>query len=170
MAKRRKSLRLYEHERKALVQFYLDRRIPIDQYEGRPDDLVALTTDFNAATARGELLHYMRTERKLGRWPRLGKDHEKPPKCADLSAEETEILVDIYYQNVAMFDSGSDNVAYSAEIAELIEKEFALATGRFVPAHLLNAKLTALRKRGMLPKAQKPPELGDGFSDIDEVG
>lgn len=95
----------------------------------------------------------MRNERKCGRWVKLGSNHEPSPPRIELSAEETESLVAIYQVNVADQAIGSDNIAYSQEIADLIADEFARLTGRVVPTHHLIGKLTALRKRGLLPKA-----------------
>ena len=65
-----------------------------------------------------------------------------------------------------------DVLAYDPEIADLIAKEFSACTGRIVPAHLLVAKLTALRKRGLLPKVEDRPKRDEdtGFMDIDDVG
>lgn len=174
----KKSIRLYEHERALLVELYLRWRIPIDQFENRPEEWEAFNTEWKRQSGRndlpGELLHYMRTQRKRGLWVRLEENARPAPPVADLSPEETEILVKIFREHVTELDNGSDVLAYDDEIAGLISKEFSAEAGRIVPAHELVAKLTALRKRGLLPKTGRwDREDGDsddaGFTDIGEI-
>lgn len=171
---RRRSIRLFDHERRLLVEMYLRRRIPIEQYESRSADLADLVEEWYRLTRRrdtgGELIHYMRTQRKQGQWVRFGGNHQTAPPLPELSAEEIEILVDIYYENVTVLGNGSDVLAYEDETKLFIAREFADQAGRIVAADDLVAKLTAIRKRGLLPKVRdhKKPD-GAGFSDIDEV-
>jgi hypothetical protein len=175
MATRRKSIKLLPNERQDLVDVYLEWRIPIDQYEIRPDDLRAFVNEWQQRCGRkdapGEVLHYMRTQRKRGLWVTFDGQHESTPNGASFTADEIEILVCIFHDNVTVLESGSDVLAYDDEIADLIAKGFAEQTGRIVPAHQLIAKLTALRKRGLLTKVgervQGSSEIG--FSDIDQV-
>jgi hypothetical protein len=106
-------------------------------------------------------------------WVRFEGNHELTPPQADLSAEEGELLVAIYQDHVADLAHGSDVIAYDPEIGELLAKEFAADAGRIVPAPQLIAKLTAFRKRGLLPKAAEVPKHDNdeiGFGDIDQVG
>jgi hypothetical protein len=173
MTTRRKSLRLVDHERELLVKLYLRWRIPVDQFEKRPRELAAFTGEWSTLSGRSDLatdvLHYMRTRRKRGLWVRFDGDHEAGPPCLDLSAEETEILVAIYTEVTAL-RSGSDEIGYDAEVQSLIAKEFAAETGRVVPVHELVAKLTALRKRGLLPPKDPHADGGvEGFTDMDKV-
>lgn len=175
MAKRRKSIRLLEHERQLLIQLYLKWRIPVDQYEARPDDLEGLCEEWRSLCGRcdtnEEILHYMRNQRKNGLWVTFNGDHETAPPLPTLAAEETEILIEIYAEIVAAAGDGSDNIAYDSEIADLIARRFAEATGKRVPAHQLVAKLTAIRKRGLLPPTAKPTvkPTDTGFDDIDQI-
>ena len=177
MGQLRKSMKLLAHEKQALIDVYLRWQIPIDQYETRIDDLEALTAEWNRLTGRSatpqEVLMSMRTYRKRGMWVRFDGNHKVAPPPLALSAEDTEQLVGIFNENALLLESGSDVLAYEPEIADLIAKEFAAATGRIVPAHLLVAKLTALRKRGLLPKVESRPkvERGDdtGFEDINQI-
>ena len=161
---KRKTIRISGYERRLLVKMYLRRRIPIDQFEDRPGELNDLVVEWNELTRRtdaaGEIHHYMRNERKCGRWVRLDGNHERTPPQRFMSAEETACLVAIYQVNVADNSAGSDSIAYDAETANLIAKEFAGMTGRIVPAHHLVAKLTALRKRSLLPKACVDQAIG----------
>ncbi len=174
MKTRRRSIKLFDHERWLLVEMYLRRRIPIDQYDSRSVDLANLVEEWKRLTGRqdggGDLIHYMRLQRKNGCWVTLDGNHEAAPPLVPLSAEETEILVNIYYENVTVLGNGSDVLAYEEQIKRFIAREFADQAGRFVTADELVGKLTALRKRGLLPRAQdynKPD--GAGFCDIDEV-
>lgn len=184
MAIRRSSIKLLEHELKLLKEMFLTWRIPIDQFDSRPDELAQFTEVWNDATGRNnsgsELVHCMKTFRKRGLWVRLDGNYSSAPPLPELSAEETEALVDIFYEHVTMLENGSDVLSYDDEISTLIAKEFAAASGRFVHAHELVAKLTALRKRGLLPKvglrghASATTDPDDscediGFSDIVEV-
>ncbi|HWB08376.1 MAG TPA: hypothetical protein VG826_04095 [Pirellulales bacterium] len=177
MAKVRRSLRLFDYEREQLVDLYRRYRIPIDQFESRADELERFTGEWNESSGRkdapGEVLHYMRTQRKRGLWVRLDGNHQLSPPVVVLSLEEGDILVKIYTENVALLASGSDNIAYSDEVASMIAREFAAATGRIVPAYQLVAKLTAFRKRGLLPKIDRTiVEQGSediGFDDIDQA-
>ena len=95
---------------------------------------------------------------------RLDGDYETKPPQPFFSADETECLVAIYQVNVADHCAGSDAIAYDDGTANLIAKEFAGMTGRIVPAHHLVAKLTALRKRGLLPKVGAQPATNDVVS------
>jgi hypothetical protein len=178
MAQRRSSrtsIRMFDHERKFLVKLYLTRRIPIDQFEARPKALQELCDEWRGHCSRkdsnGEILHYMRTQRKRGKWVRLGDDHELRPALPDLTAEETETLIDIFDEEVAELGEGSDNIAYDADLAQRIAKRFAEATHRMFPASQLVAKITAIRKRGLLPRAKEQELKTDdmGFDDIDSA-
>lgn len=176
MTIRHKSIRLLPHERDLLVKMYLDRRIPIEQYEQRTVELANLADEWNQHTGRSDtgagLTHYMRTQRKQGLWPRLGGAQLSVPAAPAYSAEEIEVLVSIYAEDVAAMGVGSDALAYENELKELIAKEFAARTGRVVAGADLVAKLTALRKRGLLPKVAELPEANSekmGFEDIHKV-
>jgi len=175
MAERQNAMRLLPHERQLLVDAYLRWEIPIDQYETRTADLEALTAEWHKLSGRTEppedVIRYMRTQRKRSLWVRFDGAHKPAPPTIDLTAAETEILVIIFNDNTAMIDRGSDVLACEPDVAELIARQFAVATGRIVPANLLVAKLTALRKRGLLPKVESRPKKSEdtGFDDIDQV-
>jgi hypothetical protein len=174
--KRKKSLKLLAHERALLIQHYLRWRIPVDQFEARRDDLVAFAAEWNEASNRTDapedVLHYMRTQRKRHLWVKFDGNHEDAPTPIDLTADETIQLVAVFNENAATIECGSDVLACEPEIADLIAKEFAAVTGRIFPAHLLVAKLTALRKRGLLPKVETRPAVekpADGWQDMDQA-
>jgi hypothetical protein len=174
MALRRMSIKLLAHERLLLIEQFLRWRIPIDQFENRPNELREFTSEWNSSSKRNdagyELVHYMRTQRKRGLWVKLEDGYAAPPPLPELTAEETEILVGIFNDNVTILESGSDILAYEDDVAQMVAKDFMIHAGRFVPAHQLVAKLTALRKRGLLPKVgeRSKPE-GRGFTDIDQA-
>jgi hypothetical protein len=169
MTTRRKSIKLLPHERKLLVKLYLKYGLPIEQLEARPAELGAFVAEWRRISgqkhSQGEVLHYMRNERKCGRWVRLGKNCPAPPPLPEMSTEEIEALVVIYEENVAVLGQGSDAIAYDDEITEHLVKSFFEMTGRGLPAHQLVRKLTALRKRGLLTKVSDMPE-----SDESEFG
>jgi hypothetical protein len=169
MAIRTKIIKVFSHERLLLVEMYCRRRVPIDQFEHRAGELDELTAEWNELTGRtntpGEIIHYMRNERKCGRWVKLDGNYQKTPPKPFFSADESEALVAIYRVNVADKGIGSDAIACDQAISELIASEFAKLTGRIVPATHLMAKLTALRKRGLLDKvAAIPPEQAIEFT------
>jgi hypothetical protein len=172
MTLRHKSIRVLPHERDLLVNMYLERRIPIEQYEHRSEELAAFVEEWNRLTGRTDtgagLVHYMRTQRKQGLWVRFDGAHLAVPPAPDFSAEDIEVLVSIYADDVAAMGVGSDVLAYEDDLRALIEKEFADRTGRVVSGDDLVAKLTALRKRGLLPKAAElpAPDPNIGFGDI----
>jgi hypothetical protein len=173
MATRRKAIRLSPHEDRVLKELYLARRIPIDQYVERPTELAELTAEFNKTTGRGEtsddLVHFMKNERKNGRWPRLDGNHKAKPKpMRELEPEHVEVLISIYDDEVVQMGHCSDELSYNSRIASLIAKEFSARTHIRVPAHILVAKLDQLRKRGLLPKTEGRTATG-GFTDIDDV-
>lgn len=175
MATQRKSIRLNAHEKRLLQELYLRRRIPIDQYKKRPDALLALTTEWNQQSGRSdspeEMIHYMITQRKQKLWVRFDGNHEPTPPHELLTAEQTEVLVDVFQEHVLPLEVCADALQYDNDLAEFVAREFAHRTGCVVPANSLTDKLIALRKRGFLPKVGKrAQDEGIGFSDIDQVG
>lgn len=180
MAKRRKSIRLFDHERSALVKLYLAKRITVSQYAGlRASELQQLCDEWRGLTgcthANGDVLHYMRNERKCGRWVTLDGEHLRKPKTPVFSPEDVETLREVYDDLLVAFgDGSSENIAYDDDMKTFIAKEFAFRADRVVPIDDLVAKLTDLRKRGQLTRVAdvpKPAETSDeiGFIDISEV-
>lgn len=177
MPLRRMSIRLNEHERKLMVKLYLRWRIPIDQFDQRPEDKSEFVAEWNRLSKRrddaADVIHYMKTQRKRNLWVKLENKCLPTPQVIELSAEETEILVRIFRENVTILNYGSDVLSVDDELVQLIVKIFAEETGRFVPPHELVAKLTALRKRGLLSKVEDQGTAKDdddyGFEDADAV-
>ena len=110
--------------------------------------------------------------RKNSQWVTFDGNHETAPPLPELTAEQTEILITIYADTVAATGEGSDNIAYDSGTANLIAKRFSEAVGKRIPAPHLVAKVTAIRKRGLLPPAAKQTDKpeGAGFDDIDQIG
>ncbi|HEY4259119.1 MAG TPA: hypothetical protein VGM98_03115, partial [Schlesneria sp.] len=163
MTTKKKSIAMFDHERRFLEEAYVRRRIPLDQYEERPTELHALCEEWRSQFGRTEkdedIFHYMRTRRKngskkCGNWPKLGTNHEPAPTLPDLTAEQKEVLVEIYYEHVADLGNGSDNIAYEPEVMAMIATEFLHRTGRGEIGSMLVGILTAMRKRGLLPKVR----------------
>ncbi len=176
MSIKRRSLKVAQHERESLIRLYVDKAIPVDQYEERQQALAELCDAWNQVTGRmdsgPDVLHYMRTQRKNGKWVRLDGKHVQRESTLKLSAEEKELLVTIVHENMTLFQCGTDVIAYEPEIAQLLAKEFAIATGKVVPPGDLIAEITAIRKRGLLPRIESlhTTDQGEvGFGDIDQA-
>jgi len=175
VATMRKSIQLFDHERALLVKLYVQWRIPIDSFDAMPKEKAAFVQEWHRLSSRtdsaGELIHYMKVQRKRGRWVKLEGDFRRPPPSPEFTAEETEVLVSIYNDRVTVQENGSDTLSFDDEIQGLIAKEFHAETGRYIEPHLLVMKLTALRKRGLLPKVgNRGKDKEDrGFDDIGEA-
>ena len=155
-------------ERALLVYLYKQHRIPTDQFKRRPVELRAFTNQWNALASRndepGELYHYMVSQRKQAKWPRLGKNHKKIDSLPDelLTVDEWGFLRAIYRD----MNTGSDNFAFYADLRSELESRFALKAGRLIPGQALCAVIEAKRKRGLWETITTEEER---FSDIDEV-
>jgi hypothetical protein len=175
MASRRKSMQVDDHERKLLVDIYLRWRIPVDQFESRPEEFEAICNEWRGLCRRAEpdgvIFHYVRNERKCGRWVVFNGNYRPAPPLPTFTAEETILLTNIYAELVGSAGEGSDSIAYDGETAKLIAARFKELTGRDVPPHYLVAKVTAIRKRGLLPPTDKidPNETDDGFTDVNDI-
>ena len=155
---------------KEMLKFlYVRQKIPTDQYKRRPEALRKLTDRFNALTERNDkaddLLHFMISQRKQGKWPKLGTAHRKLARVPlDLmTAEEWKILDEIYLD----INVGSDNYAYNGDLRRELARRFSASAGRFLPARTLCAALERRRKEGTLPRLTDKPEKP--FGDIDAV-
>jgi hypothetical protein len=174
MSTKRKSIRLLAHERRVLIELYLRWRIPVSQFKSRPEDTQAFVEEWNHLSQRkdapDEVIHYMRTQRKRGLWVRFNGEHQQAPPKEKFSAEETEVLVEVYRENAGLFGKGTDVLDHDDELTALITKIFAERTGRYVAPHHIKTKLTAIRKRGLLlPVEQPPPDSVEGFKDMDKL-
>lgn len=173
MKTRRKSIRLSAHERESLVQLYVQMSVPIDQFEERVGELTRLCSQWYRETGRSdelhEVLHYMRTQRKQGKWVRLGANATERPPSSQLTPDEMDILLQIVNENVSSKGYGSDEIAHDPEIASLIAKEFSIEAGRVLGPSDLLGHITAVRKRGLLEKVELPIEkpAEAGFADLD---
>lgn len=159
MQQRKQCLKLSSTERSLLIEHYLKSRIPIDQFEKRPQDLKRFVREWSTLSGRSDspedLIHFMKSQRKQSKWVTFEGTHLKSPTLVvTLSDEETAILVDIYEENVASVGLGSDCLSHDSEIAALIEKEFSHRTRRRVAANVLTAILTRLRKKKSLPRVR----------------
>jgi hypothetical protein len=173
MPSTRQSLRLLPHEDELLRTLYREFDIPTDQYPQRPDDLTKLVESWNNLTGRSEaapdVLHYMVTRRKKGKWERLGRSagngFTRP--TVELSDEELKHLDAIHEE----LQIASDNFALNADLAQKLQQEFARRAGRIIPALILAAAMINRRKAGALATLKpKSDEQDLGFSDIGQVG
>jgi len=172
MPRTRQSLHLLPYEDELLRTLYRDFDIPTDQYPMRADDLRRFVETWNNLTGRKEpesdVLHYMITRRKSGKWERLGRDAGQGfsrPRV-DFTEEELQHLDAIHEE----LQIASDNFALNSDLAEKLQREFARRTGRIVPSMILAAEMINRRKAGAL--ATLKPKSADedlGFSDINEI-
>jgi hypothetical protein len=175
---RKKKINLLPHERDALVKIYLEFRIPIGQFQKRPAEMDAFVNEWRRRTGRndtaGELIHYMRNQRKQKLWVRLEDKALKAPPHEQFSADEVELLVELYGKYVIAAGDGSDVLDQEPEVAQNIAKEFATVTHRVIAPTFITAKLALLRRHGMLPKVGRSvSHAGDkgeaAFNDIDQA-
>lgn len=170
----RRSIRMSPDEDNSLRRLYLEFRIPSDQYAKRPGDLERFMRRWNEISDRGDtaedVMHYIKTKRKKGRWVRFDGDHELAPAPECLTPEQWEAL-DATYSVICVSNGlGSDNLDFDAELADEFRREFVCRTGLFRSGRDLLALLMVVRKDGRLQKINPDtPSRGFGFGDIDEV-
>ena len=176
MNNKKKSIRLNPAEKGILIKLYLDRRLAIEPYQNRPKDLRELTNSFNAMTDRSDppedILHYMRTQRKRGKWPKLGSTalQVSTPIEEILTDEERKMLESIYISLGQTFGKGNDSFAHEPELMRELEKGFLNATGRYVYGSQLLAALTDMRKAGNLETLNlKKHGHREAFGDMSEA-
>ena len=156
-------------DKETLKFLYVRQKIPTDQYKRRPEALLKLTDRFNSLTERNDkaddLLHFMISQRKQGKWPKLGTAHKKLARVPldVMTTEEWKILDEIYLD----MNVGSDNYAYNVELRSELARRFSASAGRFLTARTLCAALERRRKEGSLPRLSDKPEKP--FGDIDAV-
>lgn len=156
-------------EVETLKFLYIKQNIPTDQYKRRHKELQMLTEKFNALAERSDepddVLHFMITQRKQGKWPKLGVGHSKLASVPVdvLTPDEWKILDEIYLD----INKGSDNYAYDIGLRKELVKRFSTRAGRVVDPRTLSAALERRRKEGLLPRiTDLPPEP---FADMDSV-
>jgi hypothetical protein len=175
MSATRKSIQVFDHERALLVELYMKWRIPVDSFDGFPDEKATFAEEWRTMSSRtdsaDDLVHYMMVQRKRGLWVKLGDDYRRLPPLPAFTADETEALVGIYHERVTILENGSDVLSFESETKDLIARDFQEETGRFIEPHLLVMKITALRKRGLLPKVgnRGQDKQNRGFDDIDKA-
>lgn len=174
MANQRQKFNMPDHEHKILIQLYLDMCIPIDQFEGRPEQSSEFLRRWNHMTKRtdtiGWLVWYMRNQRKNGKWVKLGQNAMEVPKLPRITAENQEKLVKIYYKLFASNTIGCDEIFYNEGFIKALTAEYAKQANEFQSGSVLVSYLTKLRKRGFLPAVEKQvPKEEFGFDDLDQA-
>ncbi|USN99237.1 MAG: hypothetical protein H6810_00725 [Phycisphaeraceae bacterium] len=173
MAKRRR-LQLSREEDLFLRTLYRHHRVPTDQFRKRPGFHSDFTATWNEGTGRTdspeEVLHYMVTLRKKGRWERFDGRHLPSPSVNDLLSVEEWALIDTVYREGGV---ASDNFAFDLDTLDRIEGALLREFGHTVSRSLLCAAIIERRKSGLLPRTDRPmsddPDKGIGFSDIDDI-
>ena len=172
MQAKKRSLRLRPEEDKLLRTLYRQFGIPTDQYPQRPTDLANLLETWNGLTGRTdaseELLHYMFTKRKKGKWERLGSASAKQPQILQQRFSEDDLKhLDSIYEELQV---AADNYALDTELGKKLQDEFARRTGRIVPQLILCSAMISRRKAGALTTLRPKSDDSDlGYNDIDEV-
>ena len=170
---KRKRLPLTPEEENSLKQLYLYHRIPVDQYRRRTAFAEKFLATWNAASGRsdsaGEIIHFMMTRRKQGRWPRFDGHHLRlKPKASD--AGLTPAAWEIIREEYRLLGIGSDNFQFSPDLLTSLRARLLSELGINISAMALAAAIMDCRKDGNLGKLD-PRDEGDdiGFSDIDKV-
>jgi hypothetical protein len=172
MSRTRPTLPMHVHEDEVLRTLYRDFNIPTDQYPQRPDDLIRLVESWNSLTGRREappdVLHYMISRRKKGRWEKLGRDAGRDFVRPTLEFSSQDLgHLDAIHEELQI---ASDNFALNSESAVKLQHEFARRSGRIVPAMILAAEMISRRKAGALATLKPIVREQDvGFADINEV-
>jgi hypothetical protein len=168
----RPNFRLQKDEDESLRTLYREFNIPTDQYPHRPNDLQRLVSAWNQLTGRNEsasdVLHYMITRRKKGKWERLGRDAGGDFRRPQLEFTEEEIgYLDAIHEELQI---ASDNYAINPEAAKRLQEQFARRSGRVVPPMMLASAMIGRRKAGALATLKPKSDDQDlGFTDIDQV-
>ncbi len=165
----RRTIPMLDAEDSVLRSLYRSFRIPVGQYNRRRRALRRLTSLFNTATGRSvvaeDLLHYMITRRKQGRWETLNGDHKRlAPVLDDLLAPEEWLVLDEVYVQIGI---GADTYFFDHEAAHEFASELSRRLERPFETHALAAAIVERRKSGSLPKLE--PAAEHGFDDIDQV-
>lgn len=173
MAQLQKSIKLLPEEDKYLRALYVEVGIASDRFPQQPEELANFMGSWNGVTGRqdnaSEVLHYIFTQRKQAKWPKLGRRRVQNPSAAVSSRfikKDWKYLDAIYEE----FQIPSDKYALDEELGQKLQKEFARRSGRIVPTTLLCAAMIHRRKVGSLTTLR--PKVTDedlGFSDIDEA-
>lgn len=177
MAVLHKSIRLRPDEHDLLRERYLAKRIPIDQYEKRPGDLASFIAEWNRLSERNDsesdVIHYMRTQRKQKKWPKLDGGHERYLGSPGDAMDEGQLshLKGIYADLCIARGLGSDCLSHDEVLAKEFSDEFAMRTGLMRDGRYLMTLLMQERKRKRLAKVRdngpRPPSIG--FGDLDEI-
>ena len=168
----RTTLHLKPEEDHLLRILYKQYGITTDNFPRVPDKLEEFTETFNGLTGRSdsapELLHYMITRRKKGKWEKLGrKTSGEQPSTSHVFTNDDWTHIDAIYEE---FQIPSDNFSLDADLSKKLQDEFAKRSGRIVPAMVISAAMVSRRKAGKLATLKpKASEEDLAFGDIDEV-
>lgn len=168
----RSKLKLKPEEDHLLRILYKQFGITTDNFPRMPEKLEEFTATFNGLTGRTDaapdVLHYMITRRKKGKWEKLGrKTTEGQSSDSHKFTPDEWVHVDAIYEE---FQIPSDNFSLDGELSKKLQDEFAKRTGRIVPAMVISAAMVTRRKAGKL-STLKPKAVRDdlAFGDIDEI-
>lgn len=172
----KRTMQLQPHEVELLKTLYKQFKVPTDRFPQHPDllqEFMETWTNLSGRQDRAEeVLHYMFTQRKQGKWVKLGrasatKLSERPAAYAErLTVDDWKVLDAVY----AELQVPSDRFALDDELGKKLTAEFAKRTKKIVPQLVLCAAMISRRKGGGLTtlKPKQDAESVD-FADIDKV-
>ncbi len=167
----RTRLKLKPEEDHLLRILYKQFGITTDNFPRMPEKLEEFTDTFNGLTGRTdsapELLHYMITRRKKGKWEKLGRKGGTTQATGHLFTADDWTHIDAIYEE---FQIPSDNFSLDADLSKKLQDEFAKRAGRIVPAMVISAAMVTRRKAGKLTTLKPKTSDADlAFNDIDEL-
>ncbi len=175
MSKLKQSLRLQPEDDKLLRTLYKQFGVTSDNFPQFPEALQEFVQTWNNLTGRqdspSDLLHYIFTKRKKGKWIKLGRSpksqYTPSTNIACRFGEGDWKQLDEIYEE---FQVASDNFALDDELGQKLADEFAQRTGKIVPTLVLCAVMIRRRKDGVLTTLRPKKDDGDlGFGDINEI-
>jgi hypothetical protein len=114
-----------------------------------------------------DVLHYMVTRRKDGKWEKLGKGSTPEHTFFDKFDDDDWKAIDAIYEELQI---ASDNFAFDEVLSKKFAREFARRRGRVVPALELAAAVVTRRKGAKLKTLKPKPSEDDlGFNDIHDA-
>lgn len=179
MNRKKMPIRLQKDEDQLFRKLYVQWRIPRGQYKKHPDYLAEFTAVWNDLAGRRDspidVLHYMDTKQKQTKrlyepWPVFKGAYKKlEPVSQVLSEAHMLMLRGLYQQIVLPAHVGTEGLLYQDAVIEELAAAFKKATGLFVPAMMLAARIEAERKSGnWFTLRERSDALG--FDDLDQIG
>lgn len=167
----KRKLKLSPDQDQCLRALYRQFDVTTDDLPRYPKVLRELVSTFNGLTDRSDapedVLHYMMTLRKLGKWEKIGRG--RTPNGAFLEKFDADdwTAIDAIYEELQI---SSDSFAFDDKLSRKFANEFAKQRGRVVPPMVLAAAVVKRRKDAKLKTLKPKAKDGDlAFADMDAV-